>query len=251
MLKIITATAALAVIMASPAWATHPGDPPAPTPPGQIQGQGQSQNQAAIAAALAAAKAKATATSASTSGGGAGGAGGLGGVGNGGNQSQGQQLNNNGAGANSNNYTQAGIPVASSTAPSFAIGQCQWAVSGGAQFFGFGGSGGGAGLYEFCKGMMKADHFRKIGREDMAKLMECGYDDFRQAYKDAGTPCRSDVPKDQLAITPVVQPVGFVAPASGPVTTASVAPVYGTTPQCFDAAGRIVPVGQAGAVRCH
>ena len=67
-------------------------------------------------------------------------------------------------------------------------------------------------MYEFCKGIMKADHFRKLGREDMAKLMECNYDEFRAAYRDAGTPCRQDVPRDQQATTPIVQQSASSAP---------------------------------------
>lgn len=182
---------------------------------GQLQGQkqGQAQGQEQTSRNV----------NRNTANGGAGGAGGIGGGGGaggnagGGNSSQGQELNNSGAGSNSNNYQQSGIPASTATAPSFAIGQCQWAISGGAQFFGFGASGGTAGLYEFCKGMMKAEHFRKIGREDMAKLMECNYGDFREAYQMAGTPCRQDVPKNQQASTPIVQPVGWVAPTQAAV----------------------------------
>lgn len=118
------------------------------------------------------------------------------------NQSQGQQIDNSGAGSNSNNYQQSGIPVSSAVAPSFAIGGCQWAASGGIQFFGTGVSGGGAGMYEFCKGLMKARHFREDGNRDVAKSLECQDASIRAAYKEAGQPCAADVPR--VAAAPIV-----------------------------------------------
>lgn len=218
----VATVSAIAVIMAAASAQAGGYEPPpkyTPTP--------TTNNAKADAAAFAAAAAYAKSIA-------NGGAGGAGGNGTGGN------VDNRGSGSNSNNYTQAGIPVSSAVAPSFAIGQCQWAVSGGASFFGFGGSAGGAGLYEFCKGMMQADHFRRIGREDMAKLMECNFDNFRAAYRDAGTPCRQDVPKDQLATTPIVQS-GTMAQAA----PAFVGPKFPTIGAC------IRQVGVANAASCQ
>lgn len=236
MRTIIATATAIAVIMA--AASAHAGveytPPPKPTPPPTT-----TNNAKADAAAYAAAAAYAKSI-ANGGGGGAGGAGGGGGAGGAGGNGTGGNVDNRGSGANSNNYTQAGIPVSSAVAPSFAIGQCQWAVSGGASFFGFGGSAGGAGLYEFCKGMMQADHFRRIGREDMAKLMECNFDNFRAAYRDAGTPCRQDVPKEQLATTPIVQ--------SG--TMAQAAPAF--VGRTFPTIGACIrQVGVANAAQCQ
>lgn len=231
----VATVSAIAVIMAAASaqaggYEPPPKYTPAPTP---------TNNAKADAAAFAAAAAYAKSI-ANGGAGGAGGAGGGGGNATGGNGTGGN-VDNRGSGSNSNNYTQAGIPVSSAVAPSFAIGQCQWAVSGGASFFGFGGSAGGAGLYEFCKGMMQADHFRRIGREDMAKLMECNFDNFRAAYRDAGTPCRQDVPKDQLATTPIVQ--------SG--TMAQAAPAFIGSPKFPTIGACIRQVGIANAASCQ
>ena len=154
----------------------------------------------------------------------------------GGDQSQG--IAANGMGANSNNYTQSGIPASTATAPSFAIGGCQWAISGGAQFFGFGASGGGAGLYEFCKPLMKAKHFYEHGRPDVAKALECNYSEFKEAYRMAGTPCRSDMTKAEVA-------------AADRQATLALSPVTPVAPRCYAANGTLVPVGKSGAVRCE
>lgn len=121
------------------------------------------------------------------------------------NQSQDQSVNNSGAGSNSNNYQQSGIPVSSATAPSFAIGSCQWAFSGGLQLFGTGVSAGSAGMYEFCKGLMKAKHMQEVGEREVAKALECQDSSIRAAYKTAGKPCQEDMPR-QVAQAPA-QPV--------------------------------------------
>lgn len=112
----------------------------------------------------------------------------------GGDQSQGQQTNISNVG---NQYSQ--YPVSGASAPSFAIGQCQWALSGGAQFFGFGASLGGAGMYEFCKPLMKAQHFYQQGKPHVAKNLECNYSEFKEAYRMAGEPCRNDMTKEEIA----------------------------------------------------
>jgi hypothetical protein len=112
---------------------------------------------------------------------------------------QSQSVDNSGAGSNSNNYQQSGIPVSSAVAPSFAIGGCQWAISGGIQFFGTGVSGGGAGMYEFCKGLMKAKHFREVGNVGVATALECQDSSIRAAYKEAGQPCAADMPRQVAA----------------------------------------------------
>lgn len=127
----------------------------------------------------------------------------------GGEQSQEQGVDNRGVGSNSNNYQQSGIPVSSATAPSFAIGSCQWAFSGGAQFFGFGASAGSAGMYEFCKSLMKAQHFRTDGNRNtnVAKALECQDSSIRAAYKMAGEPCQEDLPRQTASATPTPAPV--------------------------------------------
>jgi hypothetical protein len=133
---------------------------------------------------------------------------------NGGNASsdQSQEVNNSGAGSNSNNYNAPAIPVSSAVAPSFAIGGCQWAFSGGLQLFGAGVSGGSAGMYEFCKALMKSKHMHEVGNRDVAKALECQDSSIRAAYKTAGQPCLEDMPRQVAAVTPIVPvPVNVVS----------------------------------------
>lgn len=113
----------------------------------------------------------------------------------GGDQSQSQSVDNSGVGSNSNNYTQSGIPVSSAVAPSFAIGSCQWAFSGGLQLFGAGVSAGSAGMYEFCKALMKSKHMSEQGKGHVAKALECQDSSIRAAYKSVGDPCIEDMPR--------------------------------------------------------
>lgn len=250
---------AISSIALSPAWANPPPPPSHNNPP--PNNGGSTNNAKADAAAIAAAAAAARANARATGGNAAGGAGGNAAGGAGGSASTAPisvTNNNQGAGANSGNGNGAGngwqgtqFPASTATAPSFAIGQCQYAISGGLQVLIFGASGGGAGLYEFCQAMIKADHFRKLGREDMAKIVECNYGEFRTAYRDAGTPCRADVPKAEQATTPIVQPAGFVAPSSAPSTVNASATPQGRAPQCFNSAGLPVAIGTPGAVRCN
>jgi hypothetical protein len=132
----------------------------------------------------------------------------------GGDQSQGQEVNNQGAGSNSNNYNAPAIPVSSATAPSFAIGSCQWAFSGGLQLFGAGVSAGSAGMYEFCKALMKSKHMSEVGERDVAKALECQDSSIRAAYKTAGKPCIEDMPRQVAAVVPQQTVVPVLAPAA-------------------------------------
>ncbi len=125
----------------------------------------------------------------------------------GGDQSQGQEVNNQGAGSNSNNYNAPAIPVSSATAPSFAIGSCQWAFSGGLQLFGAGVSAGSAGMYEFCKALMKSKHMVDRGNADVAKALECQDRSIRAANKSVGQPCLEDMPRQVAAATPPTAPL--------------------------------------------
>lgn len=128
---------------------------------------------------------------------------------------QSQEVNNSGAGSNSNNYNAPAIPVSSAVAPSFAIGGCQWAFSGGLQLFGAGVSGGSAGMYEFCKALMKSKHMHEVGNRDVAKALECQDSSIRAAYKTAGQPCSEDMPRQVASTSPIV-PV--LAPAPKPAS---------------------------------
>lgn len=213
MRKVIVIAAAFS-LLTLPAFAG--GHPPAPTNvQGQVQGQAQGQHQSSYN--------KNSNLNANTNFnkayGGDGGRGGAGGnatsapssaasTSRGGDQSQGQESNvdNRGAGSNSNNYQQSGIPVSSAVAPSFAIGGCQWAVSGGIQFFGTGVSGGGAGMYEFCKSLMKSKHFIDQGNANVAKALECQDSSIRAAYKTAGQPCQEDLPRQVASAAPQAAP---------------------------------------------
>lgn len=151
--------------------------------------------------------------------------GGAGGVGNGGNSNsnsnassdQQQEVNNSGAGSNSNNYNAPAIPVSSAVAPSFAIGSCQWAFSGGLQLFGAGVSAGSAGMYEFCKALMKSKHMSEQGKGHVAKALECQDSSIRAAYKSVGDPCIEDMPRQVASngATTVV-PVLASKPAASP-----------------------------------
>lgn len=130
------------------------------------------------------------------------------------------------------------FPAASAYAPSYAIGSmCQEAFSIGAQAFFFGVSGGRVYTLEFCKTKMRADHFREQGRPDMAKATECKDADFRALYKETGTPCREDMPKETIAQPTSVAPQQQVLNAGGL--------------KCFDRAGQPVALGQPGSVRCN
>lgn len=215
MLKTIIVGAIVALI-STPAFATNPGNNgggnggcgvgqttngcgggaggSASQTQGQIQGQGQSQSSRNTN--------RNNNNNANTANGGASNA-------RGGDQGQSQSIDNSGAGSNSNNYQQSGIPVSSAVAPSFAIGGCQWAASGGIQFFGTGVSGGGAGMYEFCKGLMKAKHMEEKGERDVAKSLECQDSSIRAAYKEAGRPCVADLPR--VAASPAI-PVNNTLP---------------------------------------
>lgn len=225
--------AALLVAISPAAFATDKHDPP--------KTGGNTYNQGGNAVAGAAAGAAAASRSTATAGGGAGGnaAGGQGGSGAGG---QGGTVNNtnnvstgngNGGGWNGGPGT---FPASSAYAPSFALGSmCQESTSGGISVFWAGVSGGGVRTMEFCVVKMKADHFRALGNEPMARAMECGNAELRAAYKGTGQPCPADVPQ-QVAAAPVAAPA---------------APQAINTVQCFDAAGRSVALGQPGAIRCN
>lgn len=198
---------------------------------GQIQGQGQVQslrNQLYN---------KNENTNNNAPQGGAGGGGGLGGGGGaggnssarGGDQSQGQSTSVSNVG----NTTYPAV-ASSATAPSFAIGGCQWAIAGGFQALGFGLSGGGAGMYEFCKPLMKAKHFYEIGKPNVAKNLECNYSEFKEAYRMAGEPCRNDMSKAEIAAADAQATVALNTPT--PVAIASRRAEF--------------PRGEAGTVQC-
>lgn len=208
------------------AHATNP--PPSPTQTnvqGQAQGQGQFQGQ------------QQRATGGQGGGGGAGGTGQGGSGGTGGSQSQGQNttVNNNNGNGGGWNGGPGQWPASSAYAPSFALGSmCQESTSGGISVFWAGVSGGGVRTMEFCVVKMKADHFRALGNESMAKAMECANSELRAAYKATGAPCPADVAQPAQA---------------APVSQQRVLNAGGL--QCVDAAGRPVALGQPGAVRCQ
>lgn len=264
MKKFIIAIAVLA--FASPALATQPPKNPPPATGNkqdQTQGQGQIQGQAqGQLQSLRNSIYNAPVTSST---------GGVGGNGTGGStgpvsQTQDVTVNNTGGGSGGGNGSNgpavqgSQFPVSSATAPSFAIGQCQWALSGGVQAFGFGASAGGAGMYEFCKPLMKAKHFYDIGKPAVAKALECNYSEFKEAYRMAGEPCRNDMTKAEIAaadgqatqalntaVAPV--PVPLAASSNGTYVVGGV--VVGKDPVCYDRNNNPVPRGQAGAVRCQ
>jgi hypothetical protein len=207
MFKLILLTATV-LAFASPAFAWDT-PPPKPAPPTQVQGQVQGQGQQ------------------QTAKGGAGGNGGNGGNAAGGNASSNPTVNvNNGAsasggGANSSGGNNGGgwggagtFPASSSYAPSFALASiCQEAISGGLSVIWAGGSVGRVYTLQFCKTKMKADYFRSLGRDDMAKAAECKDEDFRSLYKETGTPCREDMSKAELAQPTAPAPrAGYVGP---------------------------------------
>jgi hypothetical protein len=174
---------------------------------GQVQGQSQRQNQGQVQGQSLRNKNTATGGNAAATGGSS--------AARGGDQSQGQSVDNTGVGANSNNYQQSGIPVSSAVAPSFAIGGCQWAFSGGLQLFGAGVSAGSAGMYEFCKALMKSKHMSDQGKGHVAKALECQDSSIRAAYKSVGDPCIEDMPRQVAAAN------GAATPALVPVVAAN------------------------------
>ncbi len=187
---------------------------------GQIQGQAQGQLQTLRNQVY-----NGGSQSSATAGGGGGGA-----ATSSATQSQGTNISNVG-----NQYNQ--YPASSATAPSFSIGQCQWAISVGGQALLFGASFGTAGMYEFCKPIMKAKHFYEIGKPHVAKNLECNYSEFREAYRMAGEPCRNDMSKAEIAAADAQATQYLNSPGKAPI--------------CYSASGAIVPVGQRGAVRCE
>lgn len=247
MIKNMVSMAAILAALASPAYAGGHDNtpPPAPTPApnfsphntnlqGQAQGQlqGQKQNQKQGQNQLQGQQ--------STNNNNL----------RGGNQGQSQTVNveNNGNGSNNpsgvgNGYGYGNYPVSSATAPSFGIGGCQWAISGGFQVFGAGVSGGGAGLYEFCKPLMKAGYFHDRGQHAVAKNLECNYPEFKEAYRMAGEPCRNDMSKAEISAADAQATQALSQPGPVALNTGGV--------QCVDAAGRRVALGQPGAVRCE
>lgn len=195
MLRIATGAAAAVLLMSSSAFAWETPKPPAPPTQTQSQEQYQRQQQQQTQKAYGGAGgAGGASNAASTSNAASSAAGGTSTVNN--NVSAG---NNTGNGNGTNGYGYPQFPASTATAPSYAIGECQFAVSGGAQAFLFGASAGGAGMYEFCKTIRKADYFRKQGLLAQAKALECKYDEFRDAHRQAGAPCREDMTKEQLA----------------------------------------------------
>lgn len=207
-MKTLMMAAAISLLMAGTAIA---GDPKH----GGQQPNGPTYNMPsaqANAAAAAAARSNATANGGNATGG-----------------SQSQTVNNNVNGGGNDGWNGGNFPAASAYAPSFAVGdKCQEAISGGVSSWLAGGSAGRVYTLGFCKTFMKADYFRKQGREDMAKLAECDDPEFRRLYKGTTTPCWQDQPKAPTQTS--------AAPAPVAIQQAS-APAYRTTGQCIAAKG--------------
>lgn len=214
MLKIIS-TAALAVIMAGPAWATDPHTPtPAPQPTNinqntngnwnanqnkQLQFQGQFQGQGQKQSAIGGGGTGGSANNVNSN------------TANNGNPSA--TINNTVPGstfANVHSYSDGNPwanPAASAVAPSvYAASICQSAISGAAQTPLFGISFGSVQGLDVCIKLMLAEQARTEGRNDVAAFFKCQTKEYREAYKATGTPCPQDMPKQVASAAPMPAP---------------------------------------------
>lgn len=81
-----------------------------------------------------------------------------------------------------------------------------------------------------------------LNRPDVAMERMCDNEGFRKAVaRTSGVQCSATVAEQRAA----------EARAPRPVQTVSAQPITPVGPQCFNAAGQPVPIGQTGAVRCQ